>query len=758
MNGKILEFGPFRLDPALKELRRRGARVPVPASQIRLLLLFVNHRSDLITREQIAACLWKDSSTVDEVSGINTAVNRLRSHLGDDPAAPKYIETVVGEGYRFVAAVSEDERQEVTVMAEPRLGRPAPQTDFSRLENGAAVTPAILAESSGGSDDRSSNLSQIPTPTSVVLSKAQQRRSYRRHWKWMATGMLVFAALVTYFLSRWQRNAHPAATPELELTQVTRTGDVQFADISSDGKFIAFVRESGGQKAIWLKQLATGRLLELAELGSDDCPGVAFSPDAAFVLFARKKPDEASGDLFSVPFLGGSAVKLLAGISGAPAISPDGRTVAFVRSTLATHGEDSVVTAAMDGSGERVLATYKAPGIHFNRVTWTADGKSLVYPLQSRLAMIATADGSAQSLPMEEWRTVDDLWNLPPGRQLIIAGELPGTSISHAQIFTAPMDGGKIQPVSHDLSTYTEVRTTADGSTLLAVQDKILSTIQVLLPGDKSEPRILSSENENRDGVFGLAWMPDGRILYASESGHSRDLIEINPDGSNARRIATSDALEIVSHPAISPRGDFMVEVRWFGKDQANLWRIDLSDGKETRLTHGLQDFPPSITPDGNWVIYSSTQGDKSVLMKVPSQGGTATQLTDFNAENPSVSGDGKWIACSYTPGPGQAALLAIVPISGGKPVRVFPLTGTPISPPLVWTPDSRAISFINEINGVGNIWQQPIAGGPSTPMTHFTDGRIFNFQWSPDGRLLLSRGTEIRDAVLFHNFRESSR
>ena len=755
MNGKVLEFGPFRLDPALKELRKRGVRVPVPASQIRLLLLLVDHRSDLITREEIAACLWKDSSTVDEVSGINTAVNRLRSHLGDDPVAPKYIETVVGLGYRFVAAVSESERLEVLGSAEHSSAQPTPQGDFFRRENTASLTPQVAADSNGKSAGRSSYSASIPLPDSLEVSKTQEWQLLRRHWKWIVAGLLAVAAPIAYLLSRSERNA-PTVTPELELTQVTRTGDVQFADISSDGKFIAFVRESGGQKAIWLKQLASGRLLELAELGSDDCPGVAFSPDAAIVLFARKKPNEASGDLFSVPFLGGSAVKLLSGISGAPAISPDGRTIAFVRSTLATHGEDSVVTAAVDGSGERVLATYKAPGIHFNRITWTADGKSLVYPLQSRLMSIAAADGAAQPLPMEEWRTVDDLWDLPPGRELIIAGELPSTR--HAQIFAASMDGGNIQPVSHDLSNYTEVRTTSDGKALLAVQDKILSSIQVLPPGDKTEPRVLSSENENQDGVFGLAWTPDGRIVYTSESGHSRDLIEINPDGSNARRFATTGGHEMLSHPAISQRGDFMVEVRWFGEDRANLWRIDLNDGKETRLTQGLQDFPPSITPDGNWVIYSSTQDDKSVLMKVPGQGGKATQLTDFNAENPSVSADGKWIACSYTPGPGQAALLAIVPISGGKPVRVFPLPGTSISPPLVWTPDGRAISFINEINGVGNVWQQPVAGGPSTPMTHFTDGRIFNFQWSPDGRLLLSRGTEIRDAVLFHNFRESSR
>jgi hypothetical protein len=59
-------------------------------------------------------------------------------------------------------------------------------------------------------------------------------------------------------------------------------------------------------------------------------------------------------------------------------------------------------------------------------------------------------------------------------------------------------------------------------------------------------------------------------------------------------------------------------------------------------------------------------------------------------------------------------------------------------------------------VNGVGNIREQPLAGGQSTPVTHFTSGRIFNFQWSRDGRLAVSRGTEAIDAASIRNFRDT--
>ena len=138
--------------------------------------------------------------------------------------------------------------------------------------------------------------------------------------------------------------------------------------------------------------------------------------------------------------------------------------------------------------------------------------------------------------------------------------------------------------------------------------------------------------------------------------------------------------------------------------------------------------------------------------MKVSSGGGPASQLADYNSSWPSVSPDGKWIACFYFPGQDQPASLAMVPFAGGQPTKVFslPVTNTP---PFLWTPDGRAISFINSVNGVDNVWEQPLTGGPPKPVTHFTSDKIFWFDWSRDGRLGLSRGVDQTDAVLIKNF-----
>ena len=140
---------------------------------------------------------------------------------------------------------------------------------------------------------------------------------------------------------------------------------------------------------------------------------------------------------------------------------------------------------------------------------------------------------------------------------------------------------------------------------------------------------------------------------------------------------------------------------------------MDMDGSNLKQLTEGKEDLCPAISPDGRWVVFNRSQGGKYILMKVPSEGGPASQLTDYTSIRPSVSPDGKWIACFYFPGQNQPGSLAMVPFAGGQPAKVFPLPAAGRLLPFVWTPDGRAISFINSVNGVDNIWEQPVTGGP---------------------------------------------
>jgi len=124
----------------------------------------------------------------------------------------------------------------------------------------------------------------------------------------VAAGIMIAAALIYVVLYHAAKHAllPPAA---LEFTRVTGRGDVKQADISPDGKYVAYVRSAAGKQSLWLKQLATESDLQIATLGEDQCPGVALSPDGSYVYFVRQNPSKPNGDLYQVPFLGGTPRK-----------------------------------------------------------------------------------------------------------------------------------------------------------------------------------------------------------------------------------------------------------------------------------------------------------------------------------------------------------------------------------------------------------------------------------------------------------------
>ena len=99
---------------------------------------------------------------------------------------------------------------------------------------------------------------------------------------------------------------------------------------------------------------------------------------------------------------------------------------------------------------------------------------------------------------------------------------------------------------------------------------------------------------------------------------------------------------------------------------------------------------------------------------------------------------------------------LAVIPVDGGPPARLFQVPGwTYEHACLRWSPDGKGLQSLLTRDGATNIWEQPLAGGKPKPLTKFTSGRIFDFNWSSDGKqLLLSRGDVSSDVVLLSDFR----
>lgn len=108
MSAGILKFGEgFELDRIAYELRRAGRPQKLERIPMEILLLFVDRRGQLVTREEIIERVWSKDVFLDTDNGINAAISKLRQVLRDDPENPVSIQTVKGKGYRFIAAVTE---------------------------------------------------------------------------------------------------------------------------------------------------------------------------------------------------------------------------------------------------------------------------------------------------------------------------------------------------------------------------------------------------------------------------------------------------------------------------------------------------------------------------------------------------------------------------------------------------------------------------------------------------------------------------
>ncbi len=106
MPPSVFKFDDAELDPGRYELRRQGYIVKLEKIPMELLLLLVSRQGELVTREEIIARLWGNDVFVDTEQSINTAIRKIRQALRDDPERPRFVQTVVGKGYRFVAPIT----------------------------------------------------------------------------------------------------------------------------------------------------------------------------------------------------------------------------------------------------------------------------------------------------------------------------------------------------------------------------------------------------------------------------------------------------------------------------------------------------------------------------------------------------------------------------------------------------------------------------------------------------------------------------
>ena len=139
-----VSFGEFELDLEAGMLRKSGRTLKLRPQPMRVLCLLVSHAGGPVSREEIRRHLWGESTFVDYDVGLDSCVNRIRMALCDKAQAPRYVETLPRQGYRFIAPVKRER-----AFAEPTLA----VLPFANLNGDPArdyfadgVTDALITE------------------------------------------------------------------------------------------------------------------------------------------------------------------------------------------------------------------------------------------------------------------------------------------------------------------------------------------------------------------------------------------------------------------------------------------------------------------------------------------------------------------------------------------------------------------------------------------------------------------------------------
>jgi serine/threonine protein kinase/Tol biopolymer transport system component len=584
-------------------------------------------------------------------------------------------------------------------------------------------------------------------PASADDVPARTREGAWGRWlPWMVAGGSA-AALAVLLL--WSPAPAPIDEPNpLQDARFSKVadwdGEEGGADISPDGRFVAFLSDRGGAFHLWQSQVGTNRFLDLTPEIILFPPSTlqrtfGFSGDGAEVWFGG---NASARQIVLIPLGGGATRPFLPYLSTSAAWSPDGRRIVFAK--VDPQQGDSLWIA--DGTGADARALVAAEGqLHQHNPVWSPDGEWIYFvrgsdPTETMDVWKVGASGGAPQRVSARSAALNFLAALDP-QTLLYVGR--ADDWSGPWLWALDVKTGSARRATVGLEQYTSVAASRDGRRVVATR---VNPTANLWRAPLQEAMVAEGDVEPYGVPGSRALAPrfgGASLFFLSTSGRADGLWRFDESGAVLIRRGTDGPL--VEPPAVSRDGR-RVAIQIRNGPRRHL-AVLAGDGTDVRTlapsidVKGLADW----SPDGTTIATGGNDGDGDGLFTIPADGGLPRRLVPGQAFNPVWSPTGDLIVYADIVG-GQVPVLAVKP------------DGSPLSLPTVqvrpggyrFTPDGKGLVYLPHLRST-DFWLLDLASGKTRQLTRLANrGAVRAFDITPDGaHIVFDRLRENSDVVL---------
>jgi DNA-binding winged helix-turn-helix (wHTH) protein/Tol biopolymer transport system component len=504
-------FSEFELDGTKRLLFKEGEQVALHPKTFDLLELLVARRGEVLSKDELLETIWEGQFV--EESNLTVHVSTLRKTLGEVRGENRFILTVPGKGYKFIGEESEVEN-EITFESH----------EYSRV---------TFAQEIGNSEVKEiSTKNKYPAFVFYLLP---------------FTFLLLLSGGYFWFRSENKKSVVPFV--QTQIRQLTNNGKVEIATLSPDGKLFAYVTDDFGKKTLWLGQIDGGKSIELRPPTETIYNSLAFSPENDKLYFLIRDEKNENPTLFRMPVFGGAQEKIHDNINNF-ALSHDGKQIAFAKFDYVAKQNLLVVNDLNTGFEREILSPHPVP---YPSLSFSPDGKTLAFSgitdQDNHNAFTAQISSGAITQTTEQnfGEIEKTSWSADGNSLILTAREARVWSgVPQFHVWNIDIPSGEANQITTDLSSY-HGALSLSGNALLTIEHRQMENVWIAPAENLSDAKQITFGSFGRyDGLWGLGWTPDNRLIYDSSNTQSQIISVMNDDGSNQQELTSPDLLIVL--------------------------------------------------------------------------------------------------------------------------------------------------------------------------------------------------------------------